>query len=320
MFHGKVDQITLRRKSYFSDTLVIAGFGAQEAAKIANSEKFDGVKQTLRLRGLNLEGAVFLNADLRKVDLTEAQLQGASLAGAQLQGAILDSAKLQGATLGWAKLQGANLHNAKLQGANLNNAKLQGASLSTAELQGATLDSAELQGTSLKNAELQGAAFQKSTLYGMDMSGAEVWRVNFDPASLTAVSIDGLNESAMSKDEFDNLRAQIEEVPEGEERKSALERIGKLNPDNSGNVASARETLEKRSMAKTADLMSLADQLKTLACAVDEDALYLVYRARSHCERPHQGYTREGYRVSSKRFSKRTARSPPLLRKPTKRH
>ena len=110
----------------------------------------------------------------------------------------------------------------------------------------------------------------------MDMSGAEVWRVNFDPASLTAVSVDGLNESAMSKDEFDNLRAQIEEVPEGEERKSALERIGKLNPDNSGNVASARETLEKRSMAKTADLMSLADQLKTLACAVDEDALYIV--------------------------------------------
>ena len=64
LFHGKVDQITLRRKSYFSDTLVIAGFGAQEAAKIADLEKFDAVKQTLRLRGLNLEGAVFLNADL----------------------------------------------------------------------------------------------------------------------------------------------------------------------------------------------------------------------------------------------------------------
>ncbi len=101
LFHRKVDQITLRRKSYFSDTLVIAGFGAQEAAKIADLKKFDAVKQTLRLRGLNLEGAVFLNADLRKVDLTEAQLQGASLAGAQLQGAILDSAKLQGATLDW---------------------------------------------------------------------------------------------------------------------------------------------------------------------------------------------------------------------------
>ena len=276
LFHGKVDQTTLRRKSHFSDTLVIVDFDAMEAAKIANPEKFDAVKQTLILRGLNLEGAVFLNADLRKVDLTKAQLQGASLAGAQLQGAILDSAQLQGATLDWAKLQGANLNNAKLQGANLNNAKLQGAILSTAELQGATLDSAELQGASLKDAELQGAELQNSKLTGTDMSGAEVWHLNFDDASLIAVSIDRLNESAMSKDEFDNLRAQIEEVPEGEERKNALERIGKLDPDNSRNVASARKTLEKRSVAKTADKMSLADQLKTLSCSVDEDALYIV--------------------------------------------
>ena len=276
LFHGKVDQTTLRRKSHFSDTLVIVDFDAMEAAKIADQEKFDAVKQTLILRGLNLEGAVFLNADLRKVDLTKAQLQGASLAGAQLQGAILDSAQLQGATLDWAKLQGANLNNAKLQGANLNDAKLQGAILSTAELQGATLDSAELQGASLKDAELQGAELKNSKLTGTDMSGAEVWHLNFDDASLIAVSVDGLNESAMSKDEFDNLRAQIEEIPEGEERKNALERIGNLDPDNSRNVASARKTLEKRSVAKTADKMSLADQLKTLSCSVDEDALYIV--------------------------------------------
>ena len=49
-----------------------------------------------------------------------------------------------------------------------------------------------------------------------------------------------------------------------------------MNPDNSSNVASARKTLEKRSVAKTADKMPLADQLKTLACSVDENALYIV--------------------------------------------
>ncbi len=276
LFHGKVDQITRRRKSYFSDTLVIADFDALEAAKIADPEKFDAVKQTLNLRGLNLEGAVFLNADLRKVDLTKAQLQGASLAGAQLQGAILHSARLQGAKLDRAKLQGANLNNAKLQGVNLDNANLQGATLSAAELQGATLASAKLQGTSLKDAELYGAELQKSKLNGTDMSGAEVGHATFDDASLIAVSVDGINESAMSKEEFDKLRAQIEEVPAGEGRNNALERIGKLNPDNSGNVASARKTLEKRSVAKTADKMSLPDQLKPLACSVDEDALYIV--------------------------------------------
>ncbi len=214
MFHGKVDQTTLRRKSHFSDTLVIVDFDAMEAAKIADPEKFDAVKQTLILRGLNLEGAVFLNADLRKVDLTEARLQGALLAGAHLQGAILDSAQLQGATLHWAKLQGANL----------NSATLQGATLSTAELQGASLDSAELQGASLKGAELQGAEFQKSTLNGTDMRDTAVWRANFDTVSATAVSEDGMTERAMLKDEFDNLRAQIEEVPESEGRNKALER------------------------------------------------------------------------------------------------
>jgi uncharacterized protein YjbI with pentapeptide repeats len=270
LFHGKVDQTTLRRKSYFSDTLVIAYFDALAADKIADPKKLDAVKQTLNLRGLNLEGAVFLKADLRKVDLRDAQLQGASLAGAQLQGAILDGAQLQGATLDWAKLQGANLNNAKLQGANLDNASLQGATLSTAELQGASLHLAELQGASLKGAKLQGAEFQKSTLDGTDMRGTAVWRANFDPASATAVSEEGITEIAMLKDEFDNLRAQIEEVPEGEERNNALEHIGRLNPDISVNEAS-RETLEHRSVAA-----GLADQLKTLACSVDEEALYIV--------------------------------------------
>jgi hypothetical protein len=51
LFHGKVDQTTLRRKSHFSDTLVIVDFDALEAAKIADPEKFDAVKQTLILRG-----------------------------------------------------------------------------------------------------------------------------------------------------------------------------------------------------------------------------------------------------------------------------
>ncbi len=48
-----------------------------------------------------------------------------------------------------------------------------------------------------------------------------------------------------------------------------------MNPDNSVNDASL-ETLEHRSEAETADKMSLADQLKTLACSVDEDGLYIV--------------------------------------------
>jgi len=275
LFHGKINQTTRRRMSYFSDTLVIADFDALEAAKIASPDKLNTAVQTLVMRALNLKGAVFLNADLRKVDLTDAQLQGAALAGAQLQGAILDGAQLQGATLDWAKLQGANLNDAQLQGANLDNAQLQGATLYKAKLQGVTLNSAELQGASLKNAELQGVEFKKSALDGANFSAAAAWHASFDDSSFAAISFDGLNESAMRKDDFENLRAQIEEVPESEARNNALERIGKLNPDDSVSVASARETLEKRSVATTKK-KSLADQLKALACSVNEDALYIV--------------------------------------------
>ena len=104
-----------------------------------------------------------------------------------------------------------------------------------------------------------------------------MWRANFDHASLAAVSEDGIKESAMLKDEFDNLHAIImKEAPEGEQRKNALERIGKLNPDIAGNETSVRETLEKRSVAETADKQSLADQLKTLACSNEEDTLSIV--------------------------------------------
>jgi uncharacterized protein YjbI with pentapeptide repeats len=276
VFHGQVDQINKRRKSYFSDTLVIADFRALEAAKIADPKKLDIVNQTLNLRGLNLKGAVFLDADFRKVDLSEAQLQGASLAGAQLQGANLHGAQLQGATLDWASLQGADLNYAKLQGAKLDSANLQGAALSAAELQGASLKDVKLQGASLKDAKLQGADFKSSTLDGANMGGAEVWRANLDPASATAVSKDGMKDSPISKDEFAELQAITKEKPEGEERKNALKYIEKkyienLNPDKPGNEASA-ETFEKRSVAVT----SLAEQLKSLACSGEEDAIYIV--------------------------------------------
>ena len=293
LFHGKYDETRQRRKSLFSNTLVLPGFDALEAAKIDDPKKLDAVKQTLALHGRHLENAIFFRADLRKAYLGDAHLQGAVFYQAKLQGAWFYRAKLQGASLYQAKLQCASLDNAQLQGAWLEDAELQGAyaheahlqgaSLKGAKLQGASLEKAKLEGaslardSSLEGAELQGANFQNTTLTDTDMSGTAVWRANFDHASLAAVSEDGIKESAMLKDKFDNLHAIImKEAPEGEQRKNALERIGKLNPDIAGNETSVRETLEKRSVAETADKQSLADQLKTLACSNEEDTLSIV--------------------------------------------
>jgi uncharacterized protein YjbI with pentapeptide repeats len=287
LFHGQVDETSRRRKSLFSNTLVLPAFDGLEAAKIDDPKKLDTINHTLILRGRHLESADFVEADLRKADLEDAQLQGASLPhaqlqgaslyGAQLQGASLSNTRLQGAFLRAAKFQGAMLIGAELQGATLYEAKLQGASLPLANLQGASLMRADLQGAFLGEAQLQGADFTGSTFAGTNMSGAAVWRANFDNASLTAIFEDDLKETTISRDEFADLQAMImKEVPEGEKRANALKSIEKLNPDIFGPDASAREILEKRSVGKTAYNWSLADQLKSLACSGDEDALYIV--------------------------------------------
>jgi uncharacterized protein YjbI with pentapeptide repeats len=203
LFNGGVDDVTRRRKGLFSNTVVLPGFDALEAAKIDDPKKLDFLKHTLTLRGRHLESAVFYGADLSKADLEDAKLQGASLFFTQLQGATLQNAHLQGASLDHAQLQGALLETAQLQGATLFAAQLQGARLVKAQLQGAALDSAQLQGAELGGAQLEGASlyeaqlqaadFTRSTFGGTDMRAA-VWRTNFEDASLTAVFEDGLKE------------------------------------------------------------------------------------------------------------------------------
>jgi uncharacterized protein YjbI with pentapeptide repeats len=305
LFNGDIDNMTRRRKSLFSNTLVLPHFDVLEAAKIDDPNKLDSVKYSMVLRGRHLESAVFDNADLRKVDLTDAQLWGARLDSARLQGASLESAQLQGASLRLARLQGASLKSAQLQGASLYQAQLpgavlfgaelqgaslygaqlQGASLEFAQLQGAALDGAELegaalgeaqlQGASLRLAQLQGANFKGSTLAGTDMRGAAVWRANFEGASVTAVFGHDLNENAMSKEEFTALKPMImNEVPEGGD--TAFKRIEILNPDIFGPEASEQATLEKGRVDETAYRRILADQLKRLACSGDESAAYVV--------------------------------------------
>ena len=166
-FRGDIDQTTRRRKGFFSDTLVLSNFIAQGTAV---------------LRGRDLKGAVFLNADLREVDLTGALLQGAQLAGARLEGATLDRAQLQGAKLDWAHLQGASLNYAQLQGAWLKNANLQGATLTEAQAQGAGLEGARLQGATLENTSLQGAMLKSTHLQGASFLHAQLQGANLEEA------------------------------------------------------------------------------------------------------------------------------------------
>jgi hypothetical protein len=96
LFNGEVDDVTRRRKSLLSNTLVLPGFDGLAAAGIEDPKKLegDGVKHSLVLRGRHLKGAILSHSDLRKADLEAAKLEGANLDGARLQGARLDGANL----------------------------------------------------------------------------------------------------------------------------------------------------------------------------------------------------------------------------------
>jgi hypothetical protein len=198
-FAGEVDDITGRRNSFFSNTLVLPGFDIYEALKIDEPTKLDWKAHAINLRGRHLEFAILDGANLPKVDLSGANLEGSSLIGAQLQGASLDSAWLQGASLIWTGLQSASLAQVDLrgirllftqfQGAMLREAKLQGASLFGVQLMGASLDNAQLQGASLVAVNLSGASLFQSQLQGASVVNSPVWAATLERAQLQGAGL-----------------------------------------------------------------------------------------------------------------------------------
>jgi hypothetical protein len=79
---------------------------------------------TNNLRRADLSGADLSGADLRRADLSGADLRRADLSGADLSGADLRRADLSGADLSGADLSGADLSGAYLSGAYLRMADL----------------------------------------------------------------------------------------------------------------------------------------------------------------------------------------------------
>lgn len=236
LFNGPVNNITLRRKSLFSNTLVLLNFDALDSKGIDDQKKLDWAKHSLVLRGRHLEGAVFTSADLRKADLEGAQLQGASL--------------------NWAQLQGASLHNAQLQGAFLIEARLQGASLD--------------------GAGLQGAYFRGAILVATNLSRVEIWRANFLDAQIDKVLGAGLHETAMSKQDFIMLKGHTtKSLPEDHSRE-ILNRVEILNPDNTTATAPDHNKLYAATTDELAYQQALAGELKSLVCSNEDSAAFIV--------------------------------------------
>jgi uncharacterized protein YjbI with pentapeptide repeats len=298
------DPKSQQRRSRFSNTLVLPGFNALEAAKIDDS-KLGPFEYTFTRKNGHFEGAIFQGADLRKINLENAYLQGASLLQAKLQGAQLYNARLQGADLNQAKLQGASLDNAQLQGAKMDGVYLQGAwalkadlmgaSLSGAQLQGTVLNHAQLQGTKLNHAQLQGTVLDAAQLQGASLDGAYLWRAGLNEKSTNTIRAQGLmweqfwEQSGPSTDSkpwtnemFLSLKKTIEgDVPAGDTRAEALKRIEILDPGGSfaeeAKMPDWRKEIEAATSVEPEEYKTaLAGELKALACSGDADARYVV--------------------------------------------
>ena len=212
-------------------------------AQLQRASLYRAELQGASLDSARLQGASLDHAQLQGALLYRAQLQGASLDSANLPGARLEYAQLQGALLDGALLEGASLDYARLQGASLGTAVLEGASLEYAQLQGASLDGALLEGASLDYAQLQGASFDGAVLQPASLTGVLVWRSHWSGLELIDLG-QNLGELAWlpvwrdmknfeihpwNDQSYGELRKMLEEIPEGDNRKAALERIERLD-------------------------------------------------------------------------------------------
>jgi tetratricopeptide (TPR) repeat protein len=295
IFNGRVDDITRRRQSWFSNTLVLPRFNLAEARKNElKDHSFD-------LRGRHLEGAVLSSANFgEKADLSGAYLNGAVLDAAELQRAKLDGAHLQGASLKDAELQRASFFSADLLGARLDNAQLQGASFFWAELQGASLEYAQLQGAlldaqmlgaRLDNAQLQGARLDRAQLQGASLNNANfqgaslvnvfVWRATPPPAIVARIDQvqpgpkylcrDAAKDHACDwpVDTFERLKRSIaEQVPQDDLRNEALARIERLDPMKP--LQGEQEIASAWAAFSSASTELLADEWGAIGCDADD--------------------------------------------------
>lgn len=114
------------------------------------------------LKGLNLSDADLFNGHFQEANLSGTNLQNTRLMFAILRGADLSNANLRGANLRFADLTGANLTGADLSGTDLREAILRNANLSQVDLSETILVSANLHGADLTKANLSGSQWDAS--------------------------------------------------------------------------------------------------------------------------------------------------------------
>lgn len=136
-----------------------------------NSGDLALVRKTSRCYGCDLLGADFrkramYHANIGDSDLRLAQFAGAELDGARFINSDLRGASLRGVSMRFANLLSANLYGVDFHGADLMATRLNGTNLRAADFSDANLDAADL-----IRADVSGADFTRTRLYGANLVG-----------------------------------------------------------------------------------------------------------------------------------------------------
>lgn len=150
-------------------------------------------KTKVIMRGQDLSGAKFENADLSASTLSEATLKGANLVRANLTRTSFREANLEGADLTKAFGQRTSFKGARLVGAVLSKAEILRADFAGADLTNADLSKAELSRATMAGATLDGVNLQHSNLSRADFAGASLAGTDFLGAYMYLTKLQGVD-------------------------------------------------------------------------------------------------------------------------------
>ena len=152
---------------------------------------------------IDLSDASFVEADLRRVNLSKALLCNAYLPKANFRDAILDEVDLSRAYLQEADFSRAYLVKADFSNTYLMKADLREADLSRAYFNGTDLTEAKLRGADLSRASFMGAHLEKANLTGAYIHGISVWGVHLKDAVQSNLVITSRGEPKITVDNLE---------------------------------------------------------------------------------------------------------------------
>ena len=175
-----------------------------------------------------LDKAIMTNAELIKVDLTEAMMVGVKAEKLKIKDSILRNVDARGINLEDAeidklsKLEGLDLERALMEKIKADGVDFRKVNLEQADLRLAQLREANLEGVNARFANLEGAVIEGAKAAGIDMTGAQVEKLHAAKADLTGAVMKGVK-----GDEADFTDALLEGaiLREAKMRKAIMERV-----------------------------------------------------------------------------------------------